>query len=44
MFRQTISDYFVVPHIQNMASVSIVERKEDGFMIMVEDKSADVIF
>ena len=45
MFRQTISNYFVVPHIQNMAFVSIIERKDDGFLVLVEgDKSAEVVF
>lgn len=44
MFRQTISDYFVVPHIQNMASVFIVERKESGFSVLIEGKDAEVVF
>ena len=44
MFRQTISDFFVVPHVQNNADVSILERKRDGFMVLVEKKRAEVVF
>lgn len=44
MFRQTISDYFVVPHIQNMASVYIVEILKNGFKVLVENKPAQVVF
>jgi hypothetical protein len=44
MFRQTISSYFVVPHVQNMSSVSIVEIEENGFGVLVEDKPAKAVF
>ncbi len=44
MFRETIEDYFVIPHIQNMASVSIISCEKNGFNVLVEDKTADVIF
>lgn len=44
LFRQTISDYFVVPHIQNMAEVSILERDEKGFRVLVGEKKAEVVF
>ena len=45
MFMETISDYFVVPHIQNMASVSILERFEDGFRVLIDgEKPAEVVF
>jgi len=37
-FRQTISDYFVVPHIQNMAEVSILEEGEKGFRVLVGER------
>lgn len=44
MFKQTISDYFVVPHIQNMSNVSIIEREEGGFTVLIEEKDAEVVF
>jgi hypothetical protein len=44
MFRQTISDYFVVPHIQNMASVYIMKILKNGFKVLVENKPAEVVF
>jgi len=44
MFRETISEYFVVPHIQNMASVYIVEILKNGFKVLVENKPAQVVF
>jgi len=44
MFRETIGDYFVVPHIQNNADVSILEREKDGFTVLVEKKRAEVVF
>ncbi|MGP4038326.1 phage tail spike protein [Gracilibacillus sp. D59] len=44
MFRETISNYFVVPHIQNSAEVTILERLENSFKVLVSERTAEVVF
>ena len=44
MFLETISSYFVVPHIQNGSEVTVLERLSSSFKVFVQGHATEVVF
>jgi len=44
MFLETISNYFIVPHVQNASDVIVLERREGKFRVWVQGHKAEVVF
>ncbi|MGJ9384248.1 hypothetical protein [Salipaludibacillus sp. CF4.18] len=44
IYREVISSYFVVAHVQNQTAVTILERMTDRFKVLVEGGATEVVF
>ena len=44
MFKETISEFFIVPHVQNGSTVKLLSKTPTSFTVEVTEEIADVVF